>query len=458
MQKQEIRESVGSALRKARLRQLSVWETVQEIHQTCGVGLLRAHRLAHGWTLKQVVAMIREQGGTEAGTLTHQRLSRWETHGEVPSARYLTQLCRLYETRPDRLGFGQDFEPVGVPPPLVVVARDLSLPPAGGTALSRFDLAGLQEVRGRLRDLVDPTASGRQLVDWWEGRATFYNTCYRRIPHEEYLAHAVRDFRRVVGAMERRHPLALLRRLHHATAVVAGCVGVVCVDLARADDSYAWFRIGEAAAAQTGDRQLQAWIRTRHALAELYYGSAEEAAKAARAASEISGRNSSVAAVMAPAVEARALARLGRNRAAEDALKKSVDAFSIFSGSSQDNSGLISVPAHKVRFYEGNVLARTGRRSAALAAQQDALLHYPGNDRVDPALIHIDRAIALVGGGYVLDALAEVENTLADLSASDRGGTVAAHARELTKLVPSSYRRRDVYRRLVALIDGTDRT
>ncbi|MCM3922647.1 helix-turn-helix transcriptional regulator [Frankia sp. AiPs1] len=452
-----MRDTVDSVLRKARLRQLGRWETVQEIHHACGVGLLRAHRLAHGWTLKDVVSAIREREGASTATLTHQRLSRWETHGEVPSTRYLLALCRLYETRPDRLGFGRDFEAASRSSPPVVPAGDFTRPqPPGQPDIRRFDMVDLQKVRSRLRDVLEPAASSNQLVDWWEGRAEFYNAAYRRMPHEELLANAAHDFEFIVIALERRQPLSQMHRLHRASAMVAGAIGVVCVDLGRPEDSYAWFGIGEAAAAQTGDRHLHAWIRTRRALAVLYYGTPEEAARIARAAAEIAGRNSSVAMAMAPAVEARALARLGRQREAEDALKRFRAAYSRYAASDQKDSGLISFPGYKARFYEGNVLARIGLHSAAREAQREALLQYPRSDRIDPALIRIDHSITLLGSGYVLEALAEGERTLSALSPADRGGTVSAHAQELARMVPGSQRRKETYRRFIALMNDTE--
>ena len=41
--------------------------------------------------------------------LSHQRVSQWENGADVPSPRYLDALCRLYSSRPDKLGFGNDY-------------------------------------------------------------------------------------------------------------------------------------------------------------------------------------------------------------------------------------------------------------------------------------------------------------------------------------------------------------
>jgi len=41
--------------------------------------------------------------------LSHQTVSRWETGADFPSSHYFDALCRLYHTRPDRLGFGHDY-------------------------------------------------------------------------------------------------------------------------------------------------------------------------------------------------------------------------------------------------------------------------------------------------------------------------------------------------------------
>jgi excisionase family DNA binding protein len=43
-------------------------------------------------------------------------LWRWETGERDPSRKHLDRLCRVYQTRPDRLGYGRDYTPAATPP------------------------------------------------------------------------------------------------------------------------------------------------------------------------------------------------------------------------------------------------------------------------------------------------------------------------------------------------------
>jgi hypothetical protein len=78
-----------------------------------------------------------------------------------------------------------------------------------------------------------------------------------------------------------------------------------------------FIRTARTAADETGDRHLRAWVVVREALAPLYYGNPAEASALARAGADLAGRNPCVAGVMAPVIEARALAWAAARR--EDA-------------------------------------------------------------------------------------------------------------------------------------------
>lgn len=74
---------------------------------------LEAWRLAHGWTRAETVARIHalyEADGLAPPTgISAAELCRWEHQQRRPNAERIEYLCRLFGTRPDRLGFGVDF-------------------------------------------------------------------------------------------------------------------------------------------------------------------------------------------------------------------------------------------------------------------------------------------------------------------------------------------------------------
>jgi transcriptional regulator with XRE-family HTH domain len=78
---------------------------------------LEAWRLAHGWSRTEVSARLDalyQADGLAAPRISSAELCRWEHGQRRPSDERIEYLCRLYSTRPDRLGFGMDFSNVEV--------------------------------------------------------------------------------------------------------------------------------------------------------------------------------------------------------------------------------------------------------------------------------------------------------------------------------------------------------
>ena len=73
---------------------------------------LEAWRLAHGWSRTEVSARLDglyEADGLAPPRISSAELCRWEHGQRRPSDERIEYLCRLYSTRPDRLGFGMDY-------------------------------------------------------------------------------------------------------------------------------------------------------------------------------------------------------------------------------------------------------------------------------------------------------------------------------------------------------------
>jgi hypothetical protein len=82
-----------------------------QISHHCGHNLLRSHRLAWGFTVQEAVDAVHALCATHdlgARGLAHRLWTRWEA-GERPGPDYQDVLCRLFRTRPDRLGFATDY-------------------------------------------------------------------------------------------------------------------------------------------------------------------------------------------------------------------------------------------------------------------------------------------------------------------------------------------------------------
>ena len=266
-------------------------QIVQAIHEQCGVSLLRAHRLARGLTLEDVVAELRSIHATVWGkepALSHQRVSQWENGADAPTARYLDTLCRLYATRPDRLGFGNDYGAGSgraantvndenqrhAPPPAWMQARpagDASPPQAADgqlpdSTVSASDgpsphlLDKLQVVRARADALLETQSVCAATVDRWEILADEYGERQLTAPLDLFLAEAVEDFTRLEAVLSHRQPLEFQHRLFRVMAQLAGLIGFDLMGSGLLRVSHDWYHTARLAAEETGDRQMRAWL------------------------------------------------------------------------------------------------------------------------------------------------------------------------------------------------------
>src|SRR5258707_6311428 len=137
------------------------------------------------------------------------------------------------------------------------------------------------------------------------------------VPPVRLLGGVLFDLRGVRRMCEQRQPLEFVERLCRLAARQSGLAGMTMIDLGDQRLARSFFRTARTAADETGDRHLRAWVAVREALVRLYYGDPAEASALARAGAGLAGRNPCVAGVMAPVLEARALAWTAARR--EDA-------------------------------------------------------------------------------------------------------------------------------------------
>ena len=97
---------------QAESRQWTPWQTAQAIHGCCGVSLLKAHRLARGWSARQSVQELEEL--CERQDLGEARasidlLNAWENNRARPRPQTIDLLARLYRANSVRLGLAGDY-------------------------------------------------------------------------------------------------------------------------------------------------------------------------------------------------------------------------------------------------------------------------------------------------------------------------------------------------------------
>jgi transcriptional regulator with XRE-family HTH domain/tetratricopeptide (TPR) repeat protein len=483
---------------RERLVGASRWQVAGAIHQHCGVTLLKAHRLAGDWTLEQVadrVCVICEESGRGRPLLTAQRVSHWESGREAPSAKYLDALCRLYRTRPDRLGFGRDYsddadEPAPVlavpatpPVPLIEeagpgiplrpepapsrapgrtrdpVGQPLVVLPGGGAgrhgediddvnrravlqnilvaagvSLSAPLLEAIDTVRRRTDETLDSGGVSASTLDRWEETAGHYGQAYMKVPPLRLLGDVVLDFSEIQQLAGRRQPLDYQRRLCQVTARLAGITGILLIDLGDHRQARAWFHTAKLAADETGDRALRAWVPARESVLPLYYGDPAAAVALARQSRAIAGNTPCPAVSMAAAVEARAHARLGRREEAEAALRHAEHAFGRQPAAAADTA--FGYTERQLRFHAGSALTSLGEPGRAREHHDEALRLYAGaQEPLDTALIALERATGLVSSD-VRAGCQQACTVLRGLHPEHRTEIVLSKAREVLNAVP----------------------
>lgn len=452
-------------------------ETAQRIHEHCGVSLLRAHRLARDWTLVQVAEKLREifreRDDPSSGNFSHQRVSQWENGNDIPTQRHMDALCRLYQTRPDRLGYGHDYTPAAQgasrfagpgrqvdesaygdlsarsgpgPDGDEMKRRDLLRTLAAATCapLSVPVLQALQSVRKGTDSLLETQSVSAATVDYWEEIARDYGRQQLTSTPPEFLARVVPDFLDLRQTLERRQPLDSQRRLYRVLGQLAGLVAVQVNDASEHREAYAWLHTAHLAADESGDRQLRAWIRAKEATWYLWYDRpVQRAVELARAAQSIAGPRPSAAGTLAALVEARAQARFGRRPESLAALHRADAAFEALPPEQVEES-MLGVDAHRLQWNKGNALTMLGEVRPAMEAQRLAR-HLSS---IDLALVALDRSACLIRAGEMDQGCSVARQALLSLAPGSRGGLPLYRSRQIIRMIKPADEKRGPVRDL----------
>jgi len=205
-----------------------------------------------------------------------------------------------------------------------------------------------------------------------------------------------------------------------------------------------FFRTARTAADETGDRHLRAWVAVREALVPLYYGDPAEAGALARAGAGLAGRSPCVAGVMAPVLEARALAWTAARR--EDA----------GTGPALRRAKALLAPAHEalgrlpatergdtafgyterqLLFHEGDTLAMLGDHQGAEQALTWSLDLYAPDEILDRSLISLGLARCRLEADEPEEALRLSLDTLRAVPRGHRSEIMMRSARLLADTV-----------------------
>lgn len=429
----------------------------EAIRAHCGVSLLRAHRLARAWTLTESITGLRSVFQATWGNepaVSHQRLSRWETGADAPSPRYLDALCRLYASRPDRLGFGNDYsagpEPVAgtsqatevrsgpVPHlvPALAAGREGGLP-------SDHLLSALHTTRTDANVLLETQTVSPVTVDHWEALAEDYGQRQLVVPLDEFLADAGADFSRLCGILGTRQPLDLQQRLYRVMAQLAGLIGFDLMGAGALKESHGWYHTARLAAEETGDRHLKAWLMACESMT--YFWDANLTRRAAALCLEaeaMAGIGPTQAGAFAASIAARAYARIGQRTDAISAMNRAERAFDKIESAA-------SVPT-RLGFYEGrlrydqeNTLTRLGELKAAMDTQELAL-SLSEAESIEATMVKLDQASCLMLQNEMEEGYSAAQRALVGVSPNRRYGVILLRAKEIEGMGRTTDRGRQV--------------
>jgi transcriptional regulator with XRE-family HTH domain len=420
----------------------------QAIHEHCGVTLLRAHRLARGWTLQDVTAELRSVCTHASGTepaLAHQRVSRWENGADKPSPRYLDALCRLYRSRPDRLGFGTDYtQPpqapgaAALPTAGLVVARAEDWPEPGeadcGAAVPPHLLSALRDTRAQADALLENQSVCAATVDRWEQIADEYRHRLHQMPLDVFLRRTVQDFRQLQIILRQRQPLEFQTRLYWVMAQLAGQIASSLTALGALSESLGWIHTARLAADEIGDRQLRAWLTAWEALAYFWDVSlTHRAVSLCQKAQLMAGSSPTSAGAFAASLQARVYARLGCRREALEAMNKAEKAFELVN----ESGNWFATPEQRLWYDRQNTLTRLGETKTALEAQEHATSLTSEHMVVDPVLLLLDRASCLITANEIDQGCTLACRALSGATADAGGALMWLRAREIDDICRS---------------------
>ncbi|WP_147268858.1 tetratricopeptide repeat protein [Sphaerisporangium album] len=275
--------------------------------------------------------------------------------------------------------------------------------------------------------------------DHWRSVADSYGYTYRTTPPVAFLFNIGGDLAELHGLLERPLLTRQRRGLFHSAARMAGLLSTTLINLGKHRQARAWFYTATQAAQESEDRALQAWVLVRHAVSALYWGDPHGSIRLAQQAIGLVAKTPCVAALWAPAVQARALAQIGDRAAAYAAISSAEAAFDqLHSQITEQHS--YGYTAAQLHFYRSNTLTNTGDYSAAYEAQSLALQLYNPSEFIDPSLIRIDHALCLAREGRPGEAARYTADLISELPSERRSPIIITRALEIRAAIPPRYR------------------
>jgi transcriptional regulator with XRE-family HTH domain len=302
----------------------------------------------------------------------------------------------------------------------------------------------VDRIRRRMDDALVRGTVSAIMLDEWEEATVGYGKQYMTVPPLRLLCDVLLDFGDVRRMSERRQSLEFSERLCRLAGRLAGLIGMIMINVGDQRLARSFFRTARTAADETGDRHLRAWVAVREALVPLYYGDPAEASALARAGAGLAGRNPCVAGVMAPVLEARALAWTAARhedastgsalRRVKTLLAPTREALSRLPATERGDTAF-GYTQRQLLFHEGDTLVMLGDHEGAEKAFTCSLDLYAPDEILDRSLISLGLARCRLEADEPEEALRLGLDTLRAVPRAHRSEIMLRSARLLADAV-----------------------
>lgn len=319
-------------------------------------------------------------------------------------------------------------------------------------------LAAAEAVRREVEDTLARGTISPARLDRLEELVANHIRIYTTTAPAQALANLLVDFMDVQRLAAQRQPAMIQARLSELSALLATLAADSLMKLGQIPDAGAWYGTAQIAADDSASIELRARVRAQHAMLPYYYGHPAEAVRLAQDAQAILDGAHRGAGALAAAAEARALARLGNEPGARNAIELAQELVNQGSVPGTDESDDAFVfGTRRLLFYTSTTMTNLGAVAEAKRVQQEALDHYSGRTGlIDPALIRLDQVQLLSVEGDFHGAGELAEDVVSSLPAAQRTLIFAARLRQITAAIPKEHETFSIFRDILGQLANPD--
>ncbi|MGW5477728.1 hypothetical protein [Streptomyces sp. NPDC004008] len=312
--------------------------------------------------------------------------------------------------------------------------------------LTTTALTALTDTRDSVDQALAADSAPADLSDL-EAAAEAYGYGYHGQPPTRVLADLVADFAELRPFLDTPQPIATRVRVCRTAGQMAGMAAIVLHDLGARREARAWFSTAAAAARESGDRQLHAWVLAREAMVPINYGAPQAAAHLAEQARQAAGSRPTAAATLAAAVAARAYALSHQPEQARQAVE-AADAFMERLDTAARADTWLTHGEQKHHVHLSHAFTALGDTRRARESQQRALEMSAPTSTMTRSLLTIDAAACLHHDGDTEQACRRAVAVLTDLPSAYRTGLVHRRALDLYRSIPAQHHHEKAVRQL----------